>query len=150
VRVEVDPSAGAVIALVAEGMQFEHDDDIAGAIAIYERALALAEGDHAQCVAAHFMARHRSDAAEELTWNLRALELARNVGDDRVAEYFASFLGCVGLSYERLGKAALARPYLEEGLHHLADVRPGEYRDGVEADIVEALQRTSNAAGAHD
>jgi hypothetical protein len=141
-RVEVDPSAEAVIALVAEGMRHELDDDIAGAIAIYEQALALAEGDHAQCVAAHFMARHRCDAAEELTWNLRALELARNVGDDRVAEYFASFLGCAGLSYERLGEPVLARGYPEEGLHRLADVRPGEYRDGVERDIVDALKRT--------
>jgi hypothetical protein len=92
------------------------------------------------------MARHRSDAAEELTWNLRALELARSVGDDRVAEYFASFLGCVGLSYERLGEPALARPYLEEGLQRLADVPPGDYRDDVEQHIVGALKRTSNAS----
>jgi len=140
---ETDSSADAVIALVAEGMQHERDNDVAGAVAIYERALALAEGDHAQCVAAHFMARHRADAAEELRWNLRALELARNVRDGRVAEYFASFLGCVGLSYERLGQPALARQYLDEGLRRLADVRPGEYRDGVERDIAEALKRTS-------
>jgi hypothetical protein len=143
---EVDPSAAAVIDLAAEGMRHEAENDMAGAVAIYERALALAEGDHAHCVAAHFMARHRPDA-EALTWDLRALELARKVGDDRVAEYFASFLGCVGLSYERLGEPALARGYLEEGVRHLPDVRPGEYRDGVERDIVEALERTSNASG---
>ncbi|HEY3735347.1 MAG TPA: hypothetical protein VGL63_15675 [Streptosporangiaceae bacterium] len=140
---EVDPTAEAVIALAAEGMRYEGDGDVAGAMAIYERALALAEGDHAQCVAAHFMARHRLDPAEELSWNLRALELARAVGDDRVAEYFASFLGCVGLSYERLGEPAQARPYLEEARLWLTDVRPGEYRDGVEKDIVEALGRVS-------
>lgn len=82
---EVDQSARAVLALcVDEGLQREQNSDIAGATAIYEQALALAEGDHAHCIAAHFMARHRVDAAEELTWNLRAL-LARNVGDDRVA-----------------------------------------------------------------
>jgi hypothetical protein len=87
---EVDPSAQAVIALTHEGFLCEQDGDIPGAMAIYERALAMAEGDHAQCVAAHFMARHRADAAEELKWNLRALELAHKVGDDRVIEYFAS------------------------------------------------------------
>lgn len=130
--------------------------DIPGAMAIYERAWAIAEGDHAQCVAAHFMARHRADAAEELSWNLRALELARKVGDDRVAagwtvaEYFASFLGCVGSSYERLGEFALARRYREEALGHLVDVRPGEYRDGVEASIVAVLKRISDAAGSQD
>ncbi len=147
---EVDPSAQAVIALTHEGFLREGDGDIPGAMAIYERALALAEGDHAQCVAAHFMARHRADAAEELKWNLRALELARKVGDDRVAEYFASFLGCVGSSYERLGEPALARRYREEGMRHLADVRPGEYRDGVEASILAGLKRVSDAAGAQD
>src|ERR1700733_11178958 len=102
---EADPSAKAVFALcVGEGMQRESVNDIAGAMAIYEQALALAEGDHAHCIAAHYMARHRVDPAEELRWNLRALELARRVGDDRVRTYFASFLGCVGLSYERLGQ----------------------------------------------
>lgn len=148
---DVDPSAEAVIALAAEGMQHERDGDIPGAVAIYERALAIAEGDHAQCVAAHFMARHRADAAEELSWNLRALELARKVGDDRVAEYFASFNGCVGHSYERLGEPALARPYLEEGVRRLAEVIPGDgYREDVERDIRETLKRISASPGAQD
>jgi hypothetical protein len=148
---EVDPSAQAVIALTHEGFLRERDGDIPGAMAIYERALAIAEGDHAQCVAAHFMARHRADAAEELSWNLQALELARKVGDDRVAEYFASFNGCVGHSYERLGKPELARPYLVEGLRRIVDVIPGDgYRDDVERDIRETLQRVSTDTGAQD
>ena len=63
-----------------------------------------------------------TNPAEELSWNLRALELARKIGDDRVIEYFASFNGCVGHSYERLGEPERARPYLEEGLRRLADV----------------------------
>jgi tetratricopeptide (TPR) repeat protein len=148
---EVDPSAQAVIALTHEGFLRERDGDIPGAMEIYERALAIAEGDHAQCVAAHFMARHRADAAEELSWNLRALELARKVGDDRVAEYFASFNGCVGHSYERLGEPELARPYLEEGLRRIVDVIPGDgYREDVERDIRETLQRVSTDTGAQD
>ena len=148
---EVDLSAQAVLALTREGFQHERDGDIPGAIAIYERALAIAEGDHARCVAAHFMARHRADAAEELSWNLRALELARKVGDDRVAEYFASFNGCVGHSYERLGQPELARPYLEEGLRRITDVIPGDgYREDVERDIRETLQRVSRDTGAED
>ena len=148
---EVDPSAEAVLALTREGFQHEQDGDIPGAIAIYEQALAVAEGDHAQCVAAHFMARHRADAAEELSWNLRALELAHKVGDDRVAEYFASFNGCVGHSYERLGEPERARPYLEEGLRRLADVIPGDgYREDVERDIREMLHRVSTDTGAQD
>jgi hypothetical protein len=146
---EVDPSAQAVIALTHEGFRREQDGDIPGAMAIYERVLAMAEGDHAQCVAAHFMARHRADAAEELKWNLRALELARKVGDDRVIEYFASFNGCIGHSYERLGEPELARPYLEEGLRRIVDVIPGDgYREDVERDIRETLQRVSTDTGA--
>ena len=148
---EVDQSAETVRTLcVDEGLHHEQDNDIAGAMAIYEQALALAGSDHARCIAAHFMARNRVDAAEELTWNLRALELARNVGDDRVAADFASFLGCVGLSYERLGEPALARPYLEEGLRRLVDVPPGAYRDDVKQDIVDALKRTSNTPNTQD
>jgi hypothetical protein len=148
---EIDPSAQAVLALTREGFQHERDGAIPGAIAIYERALAIAEGDHAQCVAAHFMARHRTDPAEELFWNLRALELARKVGDDRVIEYFASFNGCVGHSYERLGGPERARPYLEEGLRRLADVIPGDgYREDVEQDIRETLKRISASPGPQD
>jgi hypothetical protein len=144
--VEVDPSAKAVIATTGEGLQRERGGDIPGAMAIYERALAIAEGDHAQCVAAHFMARHRADAAGELSWNLRALELARKVGDDRVAEYLASFNGCVGRSYASLGEPERARPYLEEGLRRLADVIPGDgYREDVERGIREMLKRVQPA-----
>jgi len=59
----VDPSAQAVLALTAEGFRHERDGDIPGAIAIYERALAIAEGDRAQCASSPVQAPQRPPPA---------------------------------------------------------------------------------------
>jgi hypothetical protein len=139
---DMDPCAAEVFALTQQGMRLEGDCDIPAAMALYERAASIAEGPHAECIAEHFLARHRSPS-EELEHNLRALALAREVGDDRVAGYFASFLGCVGLSYERVGMPDLARPALEQALDHLGAVPPGDYKDSVELDIRNALGRVT-------
>jgi hypothetical protein len=139
---ETDPCAAEVFSLTQQGMRVESDGDFLAAMALYERAASIAEGPHAECIAEHFMARHRSPS-EELEHNLQALALARKVGDDRVADYFASFLGCVGLSYERAGRPDLARSPLEEALEHLGAVPPGDYKDSVELDIRNALSRVA-------
>jgi hypothetical protein len=139
---EMDPCAAEVFELTQHGMRLEADGELPAAMAIYEHASSIAEGPHAECIAEHFLARHRSPS-EELEHNLRALALAQEVGDERVADYFASFLGCVGLSYERVGMPDLAQQNLVEALDHLGAVPPGDYKDSVELDIRSALSRVA-------
>jgi hypothetical protein len=139
---EMDPCAAEVFELTQRGMRLEADGDVPAAMVIYEHASSIAEGPHAECVAEHFLARHRSPS-DELEHNLRALALAREVGDERVADYFASFLGCVGLSYERVRMPDLAQQNLVEALDHLGAVPAGAYKDSVELDIRSALSRVT-------
>lgn len=84
-----------------------------------------ADGDPLhRCALAHWMADVQEDSAEELDWDLRALEAADSVTDARIAE--AGVAGLVnsllpslhlnlGEDYRRLGDGAAARRHLEWG-----------------------------------
>ena len=80
---------------------------------------------------AHFMADTQDDVAEELAWDLRALEAARQVTQERaeshhaslsIKSFFPSLHLNAGDAYLRLGKLAEAREQLAAAQAALGDI----------------------------
>ena len=78
---------------------------------------ARGDGLH-RCLLAHFLADAQPDPAQELSWDLRALEAAADLSDARlhmwqptlsVAGFRPSLLLNVAASYRRVGDVAMAR-----------------------------------------
>jgi hypothetical protein len=86
-----------------------------------------------RCTLAHYMADVQDDPNDELTWDLRALEAAEALTDERAQSYHASltvegFLPSLHLNladdYNKLSDFTRAREHLErarETVHVLAD-----------------------------
>ncbi|PZT69191.1 hypothetical protein DN402_19050 [Streptomyces sp. SW4] len=105
-----------------------------------------------RCVLAHYMADLQQDPQDELAWDLRALEAAGAVTDDRAKQHDASlairgFYPSLHLNlaadYHKLGDDDRARAHLTQAHHH-ADAL-GD--DGYGAGIRSALQRLSSELG---
>lgn len=84
-----------------------------------------ADGDPLhRCALAHHMADVQDDPRDELTWDLRALEAAESVTDERaaaagvtgpVAGFYPSLHLNLGEDYRKLGDAVEARRHLDLG-----------------------------------
>ncbi len=108
-----------------------------------------------RCRLAHHMADLQNDPNEELTWDLRALEAAALLSDDRVktqhsslsvAAFYPSLLLNVAEDYRKLADVVKAREYLALAQDSI-DVLPtteygGMIRGGI-ARLAELLQSTS-------
>lgn len=77
-----------------------------------------------RCVLAHAMADVQDDVSEELAWDLRALDAADFITEERAAEagvagsvraFYPSLHLNVGECYRRLGDLDLARAHVESG-----------------------------------
>lgn len=104
----LDPS-NPVIALCAQGMQAEADGRSGDARRLFGQAWDAASTGYERCVAAHYVARHQDTPEATLAWNTRCLELADEVGDERVAGFYPSLHLNIGKSLEDLGDADGAR-----------------------------------------
>jgi tetratricopeptide (TPR) repeat protein len=105
-----------VIQLCIQGTQAEFRGDIALARALYQNAWEMAGDDYEACIAAHYLARHQSQPAEELRWNEEALRRAdadrlSRFGDSRVGEFYPSLYLNMGQSYEKMGNPIEAQRY---------------------------------------
>jgi hypothetical protein len=77
-----------------------------------------------RCVLAHFMADVQDDPRQELVWDLRALDAANSVTDERTAAagaslpvggFYPSLHLNLGEDYRKLGDMAQARHHLDLG-----------------------------------
>jgi hypothetical protein len=78
-----------------------------------------------RCALAHYLADLQDDLNEELLWDLRALEAAGSISEDRARQagvvspvrgFYPSLHLNLGEAYRRLGDAVLAREQLRLGL----------------------------------
>ncbi|MET9271741.1 hypothetical protein [Kribbella sp. NPDC003557] len=76
-----------------------------------------------RCVVAHFLADVQDETEDELTWDLRALEL---VSDD---QWLPSLHLSLADDYRRLNQMDRAAEHLEAARPHLAMLPEGEYGD---------------------
>ncbi|GAA5076304.1 hypothetical protein HNP84_005085 [Thermocatellispora tengchongensis] len=97
-----------------------------------------------RCVLAHYMADLQQDPRDELAWDLRALEAAASVTDERARQHHASltirgFYPSLHLNlaadYHRLGDSALARTHLAQARRHLDTLQDDGYGQAVRAAI---------------
>jgi tetratricopeptide (TPR) repeat protein len=112
----------SVVQLCLEGSRAEFEKRLDDARALYRQAWESATNDYEACIAAHYVARFQATPKDTLRWNLKALDCARAVGDNRVASFYPSLYVNLGRSYELLGDQAQAQHYYtlaaELGLTH--------------------------------
>ncbi|GAA2368703.1 hypothetical protein [Streptomyces carpaticus] len=130
----MDPE-NAVVALCAEGMATGDD-------ALFLRAWEVAADDWERCVAAHYVALSRPEAAQRLRWNRRCLELADAVGDARVAGFYPSLHASLGRAWEDLGEVAAAREEFERAAGRAGVLGEDAYGASLREAIAEGLRRT--------
>lgn len=94
---------------IEEAMMLQHTGDLDGArqrfTEIWEEIASDGDPFH-RCVLAHYMADLQQDPQEELAWDLRALDAAASVTDDRAKQHDSR-------DYER-------HPHRSEAMIHLA------------------------------
>jgi tetratricopeptide (TPR) repeat protein len=122
-------------------MEAERRGDLGEACAAYEEAWEVAADDYERCVAAHYMPRLIDAPADKLRWNREALRYADLVGDDRVSGFYASLHANVGLCLALLGDNDSAVDGYMEAQRCLPDIKDPAYKQQVETNIAEALQR---------
>ncbi|MFI5694335.1 hypothetical protein ACIA58_20970 [Kribbella sp. NPDC051586] len=89
-----------------------------------------------RCVIAHFLADVQDETEDELTWDLRALEL---VSDD---QWLPSLHLSLADDYRRLSQADRAHEHLNAAQAHLSKLPEGDYGDVVRSGfdhVAEAL-----------
>ncbi|WP_354561899.1 MULTISPECIES: hypothetical protein [unclassified Rhodococcus (in: high G+C Gram-positive bacteria)] len=112
--------------------------------ALWERVGAGGDPLH-RCTISHYLADVCDDAAEALTWDIRALDAADTLTDDRVKAHHASlnvagFYPSLHLSladnYRRLSSLAAAARHLDEANRRLRALSDDGYgrivRDGID------------------
>lgn len=144
-----------VMARVGEAVELFGSGDVERARAVFARLwseLSAAGDPFHRCVLAHHAADTAPDVEQELWWDLRALEAAHEVSDER-AEQFDGSLGIAGFypslhlnlaeDYRKLGDAERARRHItvaEQGLGTLGDDEYGRMIRG-------AVERSASAIG---
>lgn len=107
-----------------------------------------------RCTVAHYMADVQDDACEELTWDLRALEAANLLTDERLNQYHAdlsirAFYPSLHLnlatSYFKLRQFKEAREHLCTAQNLTSALPEGEYSQGVRKAINRIANQLSEA-----
>jgi hypothetical protein len=138
-----DPVMAAITASVGAG----HSGDAAGArarlLSLWD-AIGVAGDPLHRCTLAHYLADLYGDPAEALTWDIRALDAADALTDDRVKRHHGSlrvdgFYPSLHLNladnYRRLGAFDAAGRHLEAARAHAPSLPGGGYGDQVRAAI---------------
>jgi tetratricopeptide (TPR) repeat protein len=104
----LDPN-NPIVKLCAEGMEHEGQGDVVGATQSFVAAWNQATTNCERCIAAHYVARHQQNPADELAWNLLALDHAKAAADDQVRELYPSLYLNIGKAYENVGNREEAK-----------------------------------------
>lgn len=132
-----------VMSSIHEGLQLHISGDRAGARDRFATLWARVgeDGDPLhRCALAHYMADVCDDPAEELSWDLRALEAADSLTDERAQEYHATlavrgFYPSLHLNladdYRKLGDHDAARAQLKLGREKLGALADDAYGAGI-------------------
>ncbi|TJZ44594.1 hypothetical protein FCH28_30175 [Streptomyces piniterrae] len=132
---EPDP----VMAEIGRGIELSHSGEREAAHRLFadlwDSIGATGDAFH-RCVLAHSMADVQDDPREELVWDLRALEAADLISDERarqggvagsVAVFYPSLHLNLGDVYRRLGDLGHARDHLARGRAAVGELVDDEY-----------------------
>lgn len=101
-------------------------------------------GAYHRCVLAHFIADTQQEAADELTWDLKALDIADDALAERVdgaeADALRRFLPSLHMNvadgYRKLGDFEMARRHLEAGVQTSAALGVDAYGQTVRSELL--------------
>jgi hypothetical protein len=132
---------------IEEAMTLQHTGDIDGArqrfAEIWEE-IAVDGAPFHRCVLAHYMADLQPDPQDELAWDLRALDAAASVTDDRAKQHDSSlairgFYPSLHLNlaadFHKLGHTTQARTHLAQAQEHLDALNDDDYGHGIRSAI---------------
>lgn len=100
-----------VVKLCLQGMNLEESGREEEAKNIFLRGWDEAASDFEKFIAAHFVARHQKNIADQLTWLQKQLNLALQVNDDAVKPAFASLYSKIGACYAELHDTENSKKY---------------------------------------
>lgn len=138
--VKLDPD-NPVVQLCSEGMQAEAQGDLDMARELFQQAWDARLDDVDACVAAHYVARHQTTAADVLLWNERALEHADAVGDERVRGFYPSLYLNLGWAHEQLERPREAQRFYVLAAGAQEELGDDAYGDVVRDGVRRGLQR---------
>ncbi|MYR57810.1 hypothetical protein GTY54_16750 [Streptomyces sp. SID625] len=137
---------------IEAAMALQHAGDADGArrrfTEIWEEIAPDGDPFH-RCVLAHYMADLQQDPQDELDWDLRALDAAASVTDDRARQHDSSlairgFYPSLHLNlaadFHRLGDTSRARTHLAQAREHLDALHDDGYGQGIRS----AVQRLAD------
>ncbi|MFD1323772.1 hypothetical protein [Micromonospora sonneratiae] len=116
--------------------------------ALWERVGADGDPFH-RCAVAHYLADLQDDPADELAWNLRALEAVDTLTDERLQRYHSSlqvqgFMPSLHLNlaedYRRLGQLDEAREHLARAEESLSALSKDDYSEMIRGGIRRAAE----------
>lgn len=144
----------ATMIRIGEGIALSQGGERAAARALFAQLWSDLGGEDAdplhRCALAHSMADVLDDVQEELLWDLRALEAADLLTNERAAEAgiaspVAGFYPSLHLNlddcYRRLGNLGLARQHLDRARAALAALRADGYGQMIKAGLHRLAER---------
>jgi len=146
-----DPTMNAIVSAVSAGQDGDVDLARRELLRLWARIGVTGDPFH-RCTLAHYLADLCDDAAESLMWDVRALDAADALTDQRASQHHAS-LRVAGFypslylnladNLRRLGAFRAAAGYVEEAERHTSALPDGAYGDTIRA----ALEDVRRAVG---
>ncbi|WP_425264227.1 hypothetical protein [Streptomyces caeruleatus] len=132
---------------IEEAMVLQHAGDSSGArqrfAEIWEEIAPDGDPFH-RCVLAHYMADLQPDPQDELDWDLRALDAAASVTDERAKQhdsalairgFYPSLHLNLAADFHKLGDTTQARTHLTQAQEHLDALDDDGYGQGIRSAI---------------
>lgn len=143
-----DPTMEAIGAAVALGREGDVESARRDLLAIWQQIGAAGDPFH-RCTLAHYLADLYEDPAESLVWDVRALDAADALTEERAQQHHASlhvagFYPSLHLNladnFRRLGSFQAAADHLDNAERHTSALTDGPYGDFIRSAIQEVRQ----------
>jgi hypothetical protein len=147
-----DPTMEAIVKAVTEGRSGDTDAARSQLLDLW-RAIGASGDPFHRCTLAHYLADLYTEPAQSLAWDVRALDAADAVSEDRVQAHdaglhIAGFYPSLHLNladnYRRLGSFDAAREHLEAAREHLPALSPDAYGEMIRAALDEVAAAVEN------
>lgn len=128
-----------IVRLCAKGMEIEGQSEKAKKL--FTQAWKEANNDTEKLIAAHYMARHQSSAADKLKWDEVALKHSLKVKDDSVKGVFPSLYLNIAKCYEDLHDFTNAQKNYQLALVATDSLADDGYRNMIKKGILNGIER---------
>ncbi len=131
----------SIVQKCADGMMLEGMGKQEASQQAFREAWDMAATDLEKCIAAHYIARQQSSAAEKLNWDEKALGYAQQVSDDSIKEGYPSLYLNIAKGHEDLNNPAQAREYYLLAQSFIPYLPDDGYGKMISAGIGQGLER---------